>query len=407
MPMVKLNVKTNSMQFEDKRIEANAGWNIKELKGKLSELYPTSTEEQKLIYSGKLLSDNSVLKDVLREYDGQEAHTVHLVFTPKNSKSKFDVTRSSAFHNTSTSSTSSSAAATSGSPAMAAANMNNSTNELRQRHVTAASASHENRDNAQQQQNTAPIAAANIPTNFSEFQQFNANNILAQQYAMQYAWMQQAYTNYMSQVASYYEQNQQQLPQNFAYLPPQMPYMSPLPIPSGSPGTSAEPAVAANASPQVQQPIQPAQQPVAEPENRRFPNIVQEEQENRDWLDILYSMSRCIILLCLVYFYSSPIRCIGVILIGVLLYLYHIYKQNQTRLNNNNNRAVNLNQQAAPAAPRQENNDERGQDRVDGDADVQPSVAVAAEEPQVPFATIFKTFVISFFSSIIPEAPAL
>lgn len=41
MPMVKLNVKTNSMQFEDKRIEANAGWNIKELKGKLSELYPT------------------------------------------------------------------------------------------------------------------------------------------------------------------------------------------------------------------------------------------------------------------------------------------------------------------------------------------------------------------------------
>lgn len=39
--MVKLNVKTNSMHFEDKRIEANAGWNIKELKGKLSELYPT------------------------------------------------------------------------------------------------------------------------------------------------------------------------------------------------------------------------------------------------------------------------------------------------------------------------------------------------------------------------------
>lgn len=274
-----------------------------------------------MIYSGKLLSDNSLLKDVLREYDGQEAHTVHLVFTPKNSKSKFDVTRPSLFNTTSTSSTSSSAAATSASPTMAAANTNNSTNELRQRHVTAASAIHENRDNAQQQQNTAQIAANNIPTNFNEFQQFNANNILAQQYAMQYAWMQQAYTNYMSQVASYYEQNQQQLPQNFAYLPPQMPYMSPLPIPSGSPGTSAEPAVAANASPQVQQPIQPAQQPVAEPENRRFPNIVQEEQENRDWLDILYSMSRCIILLCLVYFYSSPIRCIGVILIGVLLYL--------------------------------------------------------------------------------------
>lgn len=41
MPVVKLVVKTNSMQFEDKKIDANAGWNIKELKGKLSELYPT------------------------------------------------------------------------------------------------------------------------------------------------------------------------------------------------------------------------------------------------------------------------------------------------------------------------------------------------------------------------------
>lgn len=41
IPVIKLVVKTNSMQFEDKRIEAQASWNIKELKGKLSELYPT------------------------------------------------------------------------------------------------------------------------------------------------------------------------------------------------------------------------------------------------------------------------------------------------------------------------------------------------------------------------------
>jgi hypothetical protein len=45
-----------------------------------------STEEQKLIYSGQLLNDAVVLKDVLRQYDGQETHTVHLVFTPKSFK---------------------------------------------------------------------------------------------------------------------------------------------------------------------------------------------------------------------------------------------------------------------------------------------------------------------------------
>lgn len=31
----------------------------------------------------------------------------------------------------------------------------------------------------------------------------------------------------------------------------------------------------------------------------------------------------------------------------------------------------------------------------------------APEEPQVPLLTIVRTFVLSFFSSIIPEAPAL
>lgn len=41
-------------------------------------------EEQKLIYSGQLLNDAHILKDVLRQYEGQDTHTVHLVYTPKN-----------------------------------------------------------------------------------------------------------------------------------------------------------------------------------------------------------------------------------------------------------------------------------------------------------------------------------
>lgn len=43
-------------------------------------------EEQKLIYSGKLLTDSAVLKDILRTYEGQENHTVHLVCTTKAQK---------------------------------------------------------------------------------------------------------------------------------------------------------------------------------------------------------------------------------------------------------------------------------------------------------------------------------
>lgn len=44
------------------------------------------TDEQKLIYSGQLLQDGVVLKDVLRQYEGQQTHTVHLVYVPKHQK---------------------------------------------------------------------------------------------------------------------------------------------------------------------------------------------------------------------------------------------------------------------------------------------------------------------------------
>lgn len=41
-------------QFDDKRIEAKASWNIKELKGKLSEIYATVRIRRKTIISEDL-----------------------------------------------------------------------------------------------------------------------------------------------------------------------------------------------------------------------------------------------------------------------------------------------------------------------------------------------------------------
>lgn len=65
-----------------------------------------------------------------------------------------------------------------------------------------------------------------------------------------------------------------------------------------------------------------AQAPQPQQEQPRFPNIVHEEPpENRDWLDMFYSMSRLMIFLTLVYFYSSPTRCLVVLFVGVALYL--------------------------------------------------------------------------------------
>lgn len=66
-----------------------------------------------------------------------------------------------------------------------------------------------------------------------------------------------------------------------------------------------------------QQAVQP--RPQVQPPAQILQN--DDEAENRDWLDILYTFSRLIVLLSLVYFYSSPGRCSVVILVMVLYYL--------------------------------------------------------------------------------------
>lgn len=87
-----------------------------------------------------------------------------------------------------------------------------------------------------------------------------------------------------------------------------------------APPMPANQLVQADGQPQ-DQPQQPGGevQPQAQP---RFPNVNHEEvQENRDWLDMFYAMSRLMILLTLVYFYSSPLRCLFVLVVGVSIYL--------------------------------------------------------------------------------------
>lgn len=204
-----------------------------------------------------------------------------------------------------------------------------STSELRQRHTpSTATTSTASTSQEQPQQTSVP----NIPS--AGFYGSNApgdinSQMLAQQYAMQ-TWMQQAYAQYMNQYMTlmsspeaFYQMSQQQQqtqpPPYFAFMPPQMPFVQPPTAETTVTDAVEAPQPANNeAQPAPAQVQQPQPQPA---EQRRFPNIIQDEQENRDWLDILYSMSRLMILLCLVYFYSSPVRCLVVILIGISIYL--------------------------------------------------------------------------------------
>lgn len=116
--------------------------------------------EQKLIYSGQLLPDTVVLKDVLRQYEGQETHTVHLVCTTRQSTPRRQP------HNPGPSSTATPQSRPAPMPSPAA--------------DPAASTS------------TAEQRVPNV-------QWPNGAQMDPNQYALHMAWMQQAYIQYMTQ----------------------------------------------------------------------------------------------------------------------------------------------------------------------------------------------------------------
>ncbi|XP_018793756.1 PREDICTED: homocysteine-responsive endoplasmic reticulum-resident ubiquitin-like domain member 2 protein [Bactrocera latifrons] len=493
---VKLLIKASNQQYEDQILDIDLLWTVKRLKTHLEMVYPNKppVDEQKLIYSGQLLNDNLLLKDVIRSYKDVYTHNhiIHLVYTPKNSlntnfkqKSKVGVSSSSA-------------------------NMSHSGNTgdgLRQRHVTGADSAnaapqynaqqHYYQQYQQQQQNflfpqfnqqlqnpPCPTYDPNNPRNVLPFPmpgQFNIQAMATQQAAM-YQWMQQVYSQYMEQytrmatspstgIANFSMPNvatataanlpaigvsplgfnpfQQQLPFiapttaagvaaagannpviSAASLLSQQGRVQPLAqaVPAAETNTAAEAAVGEQ-PPQAQ--AQPERQQAVAP---RFPNIVQEEQENRDWLDSFFAITRLAIFLTILYFNASPLRCLAVVIIAGGIYLYHIgvlrlrNERNNNNINRNNNaaeadqirRGVRQVQQAAQADERR--NPENDGAAADAAADSQPTASDAAGAESTATAaaeatenndntasviSVLRTFVVTFFTSLLPETPTL
>uniref|UniRef100_A0A034VZY6 Homocysteine-responsive endoplasmic reticulum-resident ubiquitin-like domain member 2 protein n=2 Tax=Bactrocera dorsalis TaxID=27457 RepID=A0A034VZY6_BACDO len=493
---VKLLIKASNQQYEDQILDIDLLWTVKRLKTHLEMVYPNKppVDEQKLIYSGQLLNDNLLLKDVIRSYKDVYTHNhiIHLVYTPKNSlntnfKQKSKVSVSSA-----------------------SANMSHSGNTgdgLRQRHVAGsdsvnAAPQYNNQQQyyqqyQQQQQNLlfpqfsqqlqnlpCPTYDPNNSRNVLPFPmpgQFNIQAMATQQAAM-YQWMQQVYSQYMEQytrmatspstgIANFSMPNVAAAPAanlpaigvsplGFNPFQQQMPFIAPTtaagvaaagannPVISAAsllsqpgrvqPLAQAVPAAESNTAAEAAVGEQP-QQAQAQPERQqavapRFPNIVQEEQENRDWLDSFFAITRLAIFLTILYFNSSPLRCLAVVIIAGGIYLYHIgvlrlrNERNNNNINRNNNaadadqirRGVRQVQQAAQADERR--NPENDGAAADAAADSQPtatdaagaeSTATAAAEATenndntASVISVLRTFVVTFFTSLLPETPTL
>nr|XP_016937080.1 homocysteine-responsive endoplasmic reticulum-resident ubiquitin-like domain member 2 protein [Drosophila suzukii] len=429
---VRLLIKSSNQQYEDLNVDSDLSWTVQRLKKQLSMVYPGKPEiqDQKLIYSGKLLDDSQKISEVIRSYKDvyQQHHIFHLVCASKQILTP--------------------PAKTITVPPKAAVpplqEVSGNANELRQRHPTHQQSAHQAATSPPVaggiglanpwahfwQQNQAAAAAANASAN---------PHAMFQQQALIYnAWIQQVYAQYMQQLAL-----RSTLPgSNESVLPPlSQPLMPQVPLNAAQP-------VAGAAAPAAQ--AQPAPQVNGAPQNRNFPNI-QEEPEMRDWLDSFFSFTRLAIFVTVLYFNSSPLRCLLVLLIAGAIYLYHIgvlrrRERNNNNINRNNNAgdaaafaAVQQIQRMMDAAVERDNNDPQaanepgavpaagpaaGQDAVDApaaaahvapasaanpDAADVSAEAVAVEPPNAnnSVISVVRTFVVTFFTSLLPEAPAL
>ncbi|SPP79637.1 homocysteine-responsive endoplasmic reticulum-resident ubiquitin-like domain member 2 protein [Drosophila guanche] len=445
---VRLLIKSSNQQYDDMNVDSDLSWTVQRLKKQLSLVYPGKPDinDQKLIYSGKLLDDAQKLSEVIRSYKDvyQQHHIFHLVCAskhfPKPPAMPTVVPKSAT-----------------------APRQEANANELRQRHAT-------NQQQQQQPPLELPQQQANsvdsdenlaIRTWYALWlrQQQTAihtdPHVAYQQQALLYnAWMSQVYDRYLQDLM----RGAESPPGNRVPLLPNMLPQWELDARQRVAGAAAVAVgVQLNQAQPVAQPAAAAVPPV--PNRPNFP-LIQEEPENRDWLDSFFSFTRLALFVTVLYFNSSPLRCLLVMLIAGVIYLYHIgvLRRRRERNNNNINRNNNAgNAAAAFAAVQQiqrmmdaverENNDPQaavepavgaGQDAPGAAvADAAPAPAAAAAAPaaaavpataagpeqaaavsaeaaavEPPNAnnsviSVVRTFVITFFTSLLPEAPAL
>ncbi|XP_055298281.1 homocysteine-responsive endoplasmic reticulum-resident ubiquitin-like domain member 2 protein [Sitodiplosis mosellana] len=436
---VTLIVKAPNQQFEDQTIKCEPTWSIRKLKGYLSEVYPCNPtlDEQKLIYSGQLLNDAHILKDVLRQYEGQDTHTVHLVYTPKNrhmaSTTSFKSSQSTRKDATDSSQQARQQTSSQSSQQSQQSEATFGADGLRHRNASAGSNA-----NTSQMPSPPPFMTGylNMPQPFMPgmaFAQPNANQpqpqytpeqyALAQQMAMQNM-MHQMYLQYMNQYAATMQQQQQ------SSTAPNVPFIPSNYFPQPNFGMSQQFSAVTTSAPTLsgeqQQAVQPQQDAPPVPPAPRFqPVAADDEAENRDWLEILYTLSRLLVLLSLVYFYSSPGRCSIVIIVIVLYYFYQNHQRNlreRQQLERLQGAAVEADVIDAPSDDNEQQNANDGENNQRNEAESTPLInqetesstttpsspsAEQDENTRLPTLTLVRTFILSFFSSLIPETPAV
>ncbi|XP_063614917.1 homocysteine-responsive endoplasmic reticulum-resident ubiquitin-like domain member 2 protein [Penaeus indicus] len=453
--IVTLIIKAANQSVPDHHIDCNTEWSVLHLKDHLSSEHPSKprVDEQRLIYSGQLLLDNILLRNILRYPSENNSYTIHLVCSPPRNTASTSPQQSQATEQRRPLPQSTPFARNS-AQTRAETNTNQSMTGQQQEGPLANT---ESSDGVRRRIVATTSGGMPVPTQqtidasaYPSPTQMVANAFQASGDPMQQmATMQQMYAHYMA-----YMQYMQMgggmaglaWPQQMVQLP-----SGPNP-PASSTTTTTVPTVDqaeqlqrqqeqnAPADPQQQQQQQQQQQPQQIRMNAQGGEVDDDDDDEgmgRDWLDWIYVLSRMVVLLSIVYFYSTVSRFMIVVCIAMLLYLYqagwftparrveqpreadenenendNIQDDRNNNINNNNNNndvpaearnqgegilgeARNPGEEEAGAGDNQGNTQgNEGTDRVVEEIPVRPSILALSW-----------TFLTSLFTSLIPEQP--
>ncbi|XP_063293423.1 homocysteine-responsive endoplasmic reticulum-resident ubiquitin-like domain member 1 protein [Pelobates fuscus] len=353
---VVLLIRSPSLKQDEREIRAARSCSVRELKSQLHRELPgePKEEDQRLIYSGKLLPDHLKLNEVLSK---ENRHVLHLVCSARSPPQTQGQDKTPPANTASTN-----------QPSIPPID------GLRQR-------------------NNAP---QNVPT-ANRFTSPPGANPAISPYAVyspqQLIWLQQMYARqyYMQYYAAAAAANPRS-PSQSAQEIPVVPAAAPDPLPHRFPAENQP------QNPDVQAPVNP----VANPNMRMNAQggLVEEEEDlNRDWLDWVYSAARFAIFLSILYFYSSLSRFMMVLGAMILMYLHHAgwfpFRQRQLQ------QVVNPAPQAAPNQQDQNNNLQENE--IADEALVEDAAAATLQTQS--FVTTAWIFFKTFFASLIPEGP--
>lgn len=376
---VTLVIRAPNQRVEDHTVECMLGWTVKKLKRHLEVVYPSNPKEtqQRLIYSGKLLADEMTLKEIIIQNEEKVHHTVHLVCSP----SMENANESPKPHEKTVSSTISSSYTS---------RSTHSSEGLRHRI-----------NHSQTSQPTNITSSSNTTPPTQSPPPMMPNAMSPEQYMMMPNAPGMAVTQeqYMMMMHNYYYQMTTQ-------------YMQYYQTGTFQPVTPPVVTEQENEAPRQNNQEGPAPRPDNANQVMNAQGGLEEDDDEeffgpRDWLDYVYTFSRFLVLISIVYFYSNFTRFLAVAAFFFLVYLYQTGWFGVRRRNREQEIEIEVEPPQQPEnVPRDPGAEETPAEEESNTPQTESTPTDTPEPPPPGALTVAWSFVSTFFSSLIPEPPA-